>query len=1084
VGDSPPGSAKPAHPAASQAHSFTPLLSEFAGDHWRKGSEGIYTQAWANGDGPDEAGFKIRIFVHPAFADETLRRLLPIVVDEGCPFKVIANSALLELAFAKWPPENPAGAFLTVYPPSEAAFNDLTGKLQEAAREIKMSETPQPALEDSGRAPLTTDNPWPGLDFYLPEESAYFFGFADEQAELSKRIDRAPVTVVLGPARTGKSSLLRAGLATTFAAANLVPVYLRVKFTGAVHPVQQIRDEINRVLLERQIDGAPFGEGQTLRDYFYGQPQPWVDANKKLVAPVLVFDQFEDVFAVEGEMQASPKAVDAYWTQIANLIENRGRDSMRQIPLSYSEPRTERSLFKMVISLRQDQLPKLLGRRGQIPSIAQNQFVIKPFSGRRAVEAILGPGRHLLDPANADALAEEIVRRVARETGQSDAMEPLDDLPAEPALLSFFCQQLNEARSRRSSTAEAGAGLISARLLEAEAGRIFARYFHREEPVIEESERSEALPASEPERAIQEDSREPEASAIQEGASERAELPALAEPPATPAERVIERVVAAVQDQATERPETLGVSEPALANESRAPEAAVAPELPAKPVEVFAVVEPPAPVVEPVTEPEAPVVSVPAQVTLEAAPVAVPEIPEPKVLALPIQATEAEPPRPDDIHPGPPEPVHPAKPPEDGERKIRRLRFLMGVWGVLLVIILTILVVTRIEDLQREQTQAELEEYVSHLASTRNTFNSAHRELSIAEANLALKESNLLALTAQAREQQFEARAAQAQYSKMAGERTNFQARINDLADEKNKAETRVAQWSSLLNDLTNQIAALTRQKEDLEARNHRLSQTNETHAATNTPGAFSLTLTRPSVSHDADEKQAAAMESPAEKLAAPVIKDTEPTSSRTADILLIHGQCLYAENGATFQPLLLRQNVHQGAVIKTGKLSWCDLFIRRAGITIRLAPESAVKIARLSLGSQNGVPVVDTLLELPYGRIFTVVRALVPGSTLEISDGAGRSVIEGGGLGSYMITAPRPEFGERMSVIPLRIVSQGGSSVLAPNQEYNAKDGMTFSLGASTWETTLLHLDELEAEADKALAQPEAQKPSQGSSQ
>src|SRR6202021_1485756 len=115
-------------------------------DRWRKGSEGIYTQAWASGDGPDEAGFKIRVFATPASADSTLRALLPIVVEEDCPFKVIANSALLELAYFNWPTENPASAFLTVYPPSEAAFNDLTERLKGVADGIKTAQSPSPTV--------------------------------------------------------------------------------------------------------------------------------------------------------------------------------------------------------------------------------------------------------------------------------------------------------------------------------------------------------------------------------------------------------------------------------------------------------------------------------------------------------------------------------------------------------------------------------------------------------------------------------------------------------------------------------------------------------------------------------------------------------------------------------------------------------------------------------------------------------------------------------------------------------------------------------------------------------------------------
>jgi hypothetical protein len=145
----------------------------------------------------------------------------------------------------------------------------------------------------------------------------------------------------------------------------------------------------------------------------------------------------------------------------------------------------------------------------------------------------------------------------------------------------------------------------------------------------------------------------------------------------------------------------------------------------------------------------------------------------------------------------------------------------------------------------------------------------------------------------------------------------------------------------------------------------------------------------------------------------------------------------------------------------------------------VRLAPESQIKIVKLSLSSDNGFPVVDSLLALPYGRMFTVARALVPGSTLEISDGVGRSLIEAGGLGSYMITAPRPDYGgDKLTMTPLRVIVQDGTGVIAPGQEYTAKDGAAFSLTPSAWEMTLIHLDELEAEADKALAQPVSPKP------
>jgi hypothetical protein len=278
--------------------------------------------------------------------------------------------------------------------------------------------------------------------------------------------------------------LLRAGLQPLFDRLSLEPVYLRLQCAGAVHPLQQVRDEVNRVLRERQLDGSPFGEGQGLREYFHQQEAGWVTAGGKLVAPVLIFDQFEDVFTFDGADPAAGRQVEAFWTQIANLVENRGSETIGQTSRPPGDPRTERLGFKVVISLRQDHLPEFLNRGEKMPSITRNHFFLKPLNGRKAVEAVLGPGRRLLDPANPESLAEQIVRRVARATPPSserrmvngETIEPLENLPVEAALLSFFCRQLNQARNRARESAPA-AGLITAKLVEAEAGRIFEDFF-------------------------------------------------------------------------------------------------------------------------------------------------------------------------------------------------------------------------------------------------------------------------------------------------------------------------------------------------------------------------------------------------------------------------------------------------------------------------------------------------------------------------------------------------------------------------------------------------------------------------------
>ncbi len=274
-----------------------------------------------------------------------------------------------------------------------------------------------------------------------------------------------------------------------------------------------------------------------------------------------------------------------------------------------------------------------------------------------------------------------------------------------------------------------------------------------------------------------------------------------------------------------------------------------------------------------------------------------------------------------------------------------------------------------------------------------------------------------------------------------------------------------------MLTDLTNQIAGLSKENEELQARNHALVTTT-TNAAAIVPRQVEFRPVLPRVAVT-DDKDAAAMVTLPDKLADGVTPDVELSATRRSlNIILIHGQCVLSEDGSTFHSLRLHEAVRQGAIIQAGKNSWCDLFIRRAGITLRLAPESQIKLTKLVLGTQNGIPVIDTSLQLPFGRLFTVTRALIPGSMLEISDATGRSVIEGGGLGSYLITAPKPDSTNKLSVIPLRVIRQKGSTLIAPGEEYSAKDGDVFSVDASTWEAMLVQLDELETVEDKSLTE------------
>ena len=117
-----------------------------------------------------------------------------------------------------------------------------------------------------------------------------------------------------------------------------------------------------------------------------------------------------------------------------------------------------------------------------------------------------------------------------------------------------------------------------------------------------------------------------------------------------------------------------------------------------------------------------------------------------------------------------------------------------------------------------------------------------------------------------------------------------------------------------------------------------------------------------------------------------------------------------------------------------------------------------------MTVTMKDGLPIVHTLLDLRAGRIFTVVRSDVVGSTLEIRNAAGRSVVEGSGIGRYIITADGTHVTAEGSAIPLKVIGESGITIVTAGQQFAKKDGKMLPVDSSAWVKDFIELDELQA--------------------
>jgi hypothetical protein len=183
------------------------------------------------------------------------------------------------------------------------------------------------------------------------------------------------------------------------------------------------------------------------------------------VVPVLVFDQFEEIFTLG---RAVPKLVERFIAHLGDLAENRVPGELSEVferdPAAASRFDFRRANLRVLLSLREDYLPQLEELRSVIPSLMQNRMRLTRMNGRQAREAVLAPGRELL--------SEEVAIAIVRFVSGSKT-EDLTKLEIVPPLLSLVCRELNERRRLRGETQ------ITATLLEGTRGEILANFYER-----------------------------------------------------------------------------------------------------------------------------------------------------------------------------------------------------------------------------------------------------------------------------------------------------------------------------------------------------------------------------------------------------------------------------------------------------------------------------------------------------------------------------------------------------------------------------------------------------------------------------
>ena len=139
---------------------------------------------------------------------------------------------------------------------------------------------------------LDENRPFLGLRSFEEKNKSQFGGRDDEIIQLFSQVEDNGLTVVFGTSGIGKTSLLKAGLMPKLRQELYFPIYIRIDFSSSKTPLNQLRDLVYETMKKLDPDNTPIGSG-TLWEYLHA-----VDALNELVTPVLIFDQFEEIFTL------------------------------------------------------------------------------------------------------------------------------------------------------------------------------------------------------------------------------------------------------------------------------------------------------------------------------------------------------------------------------------------------------------------------------------------------------------------------------------------------------------------------------------------------------------------------------------------------------------------------------------------------------------------------------------------------------------------------------------------------------------------------------------------------------------------
>jgi DNA-binding SARP family transcriptional activator/WD40 repeat protein len=286
-----------------------------------------------------------------------------------------------------------SGAVVDVF---ERAFRGLLTRPEEFMRALRQAVGVDVVPTAAAMPPLVeARNPYKGLRAFNENDADDFHGRDELVDRLVDELARHRLVAVIGPSGSGKSSVVKAGLAARLHARTTGPLQLVTEMFPGAFPFEELEAALLRVGVDRDsVIADLLGDRRGLMR-IVKQVLPGDDAEL-----VLVIDQFEELFSAVGDEQVRSLFLDSLTTAV-------------------SEPR---SRFRVVVTMRADFFDRPLGYP-EFGALVEAGLVPVSMPDDDGLAAAIARPARAVGVELEDGLVPQILRDIADQPGGLPLMQ-------------------------------------------------------------------------------------------------------------------------------------------------------------------------------------------------------------------------------------------------------------------------------------------------------------------------------------------------------------------------------------------------------------------------------------------------------------------------------------------------------------------------------------------------------------------------------------------------------------------------------------------------------------------------------------